>query len=315
MGARQAYRRTVMLAAATAVLLPLGLVSPAATSAATSQRGHRLPGRHQRSGRQHPGPGLQQRRHHHRGRGRGRELRRHRRLVLRRRAGRGRAQRRASRCCTTAWPSAGRTSRPAQPDNVVADGQTVAVAGTGTVLGVIGASAYGEHQRHVHRELRRRQHQHRHASRSPTGSTPAPPAGTDTAGHDRRLEHRGGTHPGQPVLRGHPADRRPAGRLGDAAVGRRGRRQERPVHAHLQPHDRLARPPRPPARPAPPPTTTRPARTASAPPAEHRVQGLVHGRRRHAVRRLRPDDRQHRRQEPGPDRHRARASPRCSRAT
>src|SRR5580700_7010798 len=37
------------------------------------------------------------------------------------------------------WPDAA----PGQPDNVVADGQTVALAGTGTGLGVVGSSAYG----------------------------------------------------------------------------------------------------------------------------------------------------------------------------
>ena len=35
------------------------------------------------------------------------------------------------------WPDVA----PGQPDNVVADGQTVAVSGTGTMLGVVGASA------------------------------------------------------------------------------------------------------------------------------------------------------------------------------
>jgi glucoamylase len=37
------------------------------------------------------------------------------------------------------WPDVG----PGDPDNVVADGQTVAVSGTGSALGVVGASAYG----------------------------------------------------------------------------------------------------------------------------------------------------------------------------
>ena len=37
------------------------------------------------------------------------------------------------------WPDAA----PGAPDNVVADGQTVSVTGTGAVLGVVGASAYG----------------------------------------------------------------------------------------------------------------------------------------------------------------------------
>ena len=37
------------------------------------------------------------------------------------------------------WPDVA----PGAPDNVVADGQTVAVTGTGSVLGVVGASAYG----------------------------------------------------------------------------------------------------------------------------------------------------------------------------
>src|SRR6185437_14804165 len=37
------------------------------------------------------------------------------------------------------WPNV----QPGQPDYVVADGQTVAVTGTGTTLGVIGASAFG----------------------------------------------------------------------------------------------------------------------------------------------------------------------------
>jgi glucoamylase len=37
------------------------------------------------------------------------------------------------------WPDVA----PGDPDNVVADGQTIAVTGTGTVLGVVGASAYG----------------------------------------------------------------------------------------------------------------------------------------------------------------------------
>jgi glucoamylase len=40
---------------------------------------------------------------------------------------------------TLTWPDVA----PGQPDNVVADGQTVAVTGTGTTLGVVGASAYG----------------------------------------------------------------------------------------------------------------------------------------------------------------------------
>ncbi len=37
------------------------------------------------------------------------------------------------------WPDAA----PGAPDNVVADGQTISVTGSGTVLGVVGASAYG----------------------------------------------------------------------------------------------------------------------------------------------------------------------------
>ena len=37
------------------------------------------------------------------------------------------------------WPDVA----PGRPDNVVADGQAVAVSGSGTVLGVVGASAYG----------------------------------------------------------------------------------------------------------------------------------------------------------------------------
>jgi glucoamylase len=37
------------------------------------------------------------------------------------------------------WPGVA----PGQPDNVVADGQTIAVTGTGSTLGIIGASAYG----------------------------------------------------------------------------------------------------------------------------------------------------------------------------
>ena len=37
------------------------------------------------------------------------------------------------------WPDV----PPGQPDNVVADGQQIAVSGTGSVLGVVGASAYG----------------------------------------------------------------------------------------------------------------------------------------------------------------------------
>jgi glucoamylase len=40
---------------------------------------------------------------------------------------------------TITWPDVA----PGQPDNVVADGQTVRVSGTGTTLGVVGASAYG----------------------------------------------------------------------------------------------------------------------------------------------------------------------------
>jgi beta-glucosidase len=40
---------------------------------------------------------------------------------------------------TIRWPAAA----PGTPDNVVADGQTVAVSGTGTTLGIVGASAYG----------------------------------------------------------------------------------------------------------------------------------------------------------------------------
>ncbi len=40
---------------------------------------------------------------------------------------------------TVTWPDVA----PGEPDNVVADGQTVALTGTGTVLGVVGASAYG----------------------------------------------------------------------------------------------------------------------------------------------------------------------------
>ena len=40
---------------------------------------------------------------------------------------------------TITWPSV----KPGSPDNVVADGQAIAVAGTGSVLGVVGASAYG----------------------------------------------------------------------------------------------------------------------------------------------------------------------------
>ncbi len=42
------------------------------------------------------------------------------------------------------------------PDNVLADGQTVALTGTGSTLGIVGASAYGFRQWHVHRQLRGR---------------------------------------------------------------------------------------------------------------------------------------------------------------
>ncbi|HEX3961941.1 MAG TPA: glucodextranase DOMON-like domain-containing protein [Trebonia sp.] len=41
---------------------------------------------------------------------------------------------------TIRWPDAA----PGAPDNVVADGQTVAVTGAGTTLGIVGASAYGD---------------------------------------------------------------------------------------------------------------------------------------------------------------------------
>jgi glucoamylase len=40
---------------------------------------------------------------------------------------------------TITWPDVA----PGDPDNVLADGQTIALTGTGTVLGVVGASAYG----------------------------------------------------------------------------------------------------------------------------------------------------------------------------
>jgi glucoamylase len=40
---------------------------------------------------------------------------------------------------TINWPA----TAPGTPDNVVADGQTIAVTGTGTTLGIVGASAYG----------------------------------------------------------------------------------------------------------------------------------------------------------------------------
>ena len=40
---------------------------------------------------------------------------------------------------TVSWPDVA----PGQPDNVVADGQTISVSGTGTTLGVVGASGYG----------------------------------------------------------------------------------------------------------------------------------------------------------------------------
>jgi glucoamylase len=40
---------------------------------------------------------------------------------------------------TINWPD----TAPDTPDNVVADGQTIAVTGTGTTLGIVGASAYG----------------------------------------------------------------------------------------------------------------------------------------------------------------------------
>ena len=40
---------------------------------------------------------------------------------------------------TSTWPDIA----PGQPDNVVADGQAVAISGTGSTLGVVGASAYG----------------------------------------------------------------------------------------------------------------------------------------------------------------------------
>ena len=62
-------------------------------------------------------------------------------------------------------------------------------------------------------------------------------------------------------------------------------------------------------------TSTSPARTASA-PREPRLEGVVHGRRRHAVRRLQPDDRQHERPDAAVRRHRRRtASPTCRAAT
>ena len=40
---------------------------------------------------------------------------------------------------TVSWPDVA----PGQPDNVVADGQTISVSGTGTTLGVVGAAGYG----------------------------------------------------------------------------------------------------------------------------------------------------------------------------
>ena len=165
----------------------------------------------------------------------------------------------------------------------------------------------------VHRRLRRRHHQHRHGHVRRLDRHQRRRPGTDllatTAGWNP-----GGTHPGQPVLRGDPADRGQAGRLGHAAHGRRERRQERLVDAHLQPDDRLARP-----------GGGRRARRRlllrRGPQGlrRHRrqrlVEGLVHGRGRRRCptstprRSTTPTSRAWTRSSPAP------ASPRCSRAT
>ena len=99
------------------------------------------------------------------------------------------------------WPDV----PPGQPDNVVADGQTDrgqrdrqrARRGRRVRLRV--------HQRDVHHRLRGRQHQHGHRHVRRLGGHQRRP-GHRPAGHHGGLEP-GRDHPGQPVLRGHPADR------------------------------------------------------------------------------------------------------------
>ena len=164
--------------------------------------------------------GVQQRRDHARRRTAScGELRRDRGLVRRGRPGQRRAgprpvaaaRRAADRLAGRAARAAGQRAWPTA--------RQIAVSGTGSVLGVVGASAYGSSTRDVHHRLRGRQQQHgdRHAGRlggHQRGGRHRP------AGQHRRLEP-GRNDPGQPVLRGHPADRRRPGDLGDAAHGRR----------------------------------------------------------------------------------------------
>ncbi len=169
-----------------------------------------------------------------------------------------------------------------------------------------------QHERDLHRDLRGRQHQHRHGHARRLDRH-QPGVRDRHAGHDRGLEpwrH----DPGQPVLRGDPADLRPASRVGHAAHGRRERRQERLVDAHLQPDDRLAR-----ARSRRRARRRLLLRRGPQGLRRHRrqplVEGLVHGRGRRRCptstprRSTTPTSRASTRSSPGP------ASPRCSRAT
>ncbi len=102
---------------------------------------------------------------------------------------------------TVSWPDVA----PGQPDNVVADGQTISVSGTGTTLGIAGASGFGPTSGTVTVN---------YADGTSTAATVtfADWVATSAASGTDLLATTGGWNPGrhdpgQPLVRRRPADR------------------------------------------------------------------------------------------------------------
>ena len=131
------------------------------------------------------------------------------------------------------WPDVA----PGQPDNVVADGQTVALSGQGSTLGIVGASAYGSASGAFTVT-------YANGSTTTANVTFADWVNNSPAGGTDFLATTGGWDPDGTIpvslsLRLGGAEPEPTGGVRDAADRGRRRRQERQLDAHFRPHYRV----------------------------------------------------------------------------
>ncbi len=203
---------------------------------------------------------------------------------------------------TLRWPGV----PPGQKDNVLADGQQIALQRAGQHARRGGHVHRRGDLGHADRDLHRRQHHGRHGERGQLGEHlgrgRAHRRRVGSAGHHRRLESPR-LDAGQPVL---PVDPHQPGQgrghRDPARGGQRGRAHHA-GHARVRP-DR-GHGGRPGQRRAGRPVLLRPGPQGlrGDGPQQH-LQDLVHGGGRDAVRRLLPDRRQHQRAQPGVPGHR-----------